>query len=112
MNELFGLVLLPITHDDLTKKLTTMSRLMNFNISLTPITTFDLETKTYVTYYKEFPNAIAVGNTEEEAETNLDPLVELMWKEKPLDLEKRLMEIYLSNRNRNTPTISNPSPNK
>lgn len=58
-----------------------MSRQMQLNISLTPISEHDMKTDSYVIYYKEFPNAIAVGHTEEEAELNLIPLVELMWKE-------------------------------
>lgn len=53
-----------------------MTRQVQLNITLTPIITKDNKTGNYIIYYSEFPNAIASGSTEDEAEINLGYLVE------------------------------------
>lgn len=83
-----------------------MKREMLLNISLTPVIEHDMKTNSYIMYYKEFPNAVAVGDTVDEAELNLIPLVEMMWREKPRDLAKILVNNYINNSHRNNPQIN------
>lgn len=73
-----------------------MARQIQINISLEPVTQYDSETDTVLLYYKEFPEAFAEGKDVDEAENKLIPLLELMWQEKPKDLEKKLLENYIS----------------
>jgi predicted RNase H-like HicB family nuclease len=82
-----------------------MSRNMQLNISLTPVLEHDIDTDRFLIYYREFPQAFAVGKTEDEAEGNLIPLVELMWKERPRELEKVLLEKYINDAHRKDPEI-------
>jgi predicted RNase H-like HicB family nuclease len=83
-----------------------MARQIQLNISLEPVFEHDIETDMYVIWYKEFPEAFAEGRTIEEAENNLIPTLELMWKERPGDLEKRLLEKYINDSHHNTPKIT------
>ncbi len=71
-----------------------MARHIQLNLQLNPVYRFDSKTDQYTTYYEEFPNAIAVGETEEEAEIRLIHLVETMWKERPDDLRQTLLTKY------------------
>ncbi len=50
-----------------------------FNTELTPVTYYDKEVDQYVVFYEEFPHAITVGQTEENASNKLFDLLELMW---------------------------------
>ncbi len=50
-----------------------------FNTELTPVTYYDKEVDQYVVFYEEFPQAITVGQTEENASNKLFDLLELMW---------------------------------
>lgn len=69
-----------------------MTRQLLLNISLTPIINKDNKTGNYIIYYNEFPQAIASGSTQDEAEINLGYLVEDMWKKRSSDLKKFLLE--------------------
>ena len=71
-----------------------MARQIQLNLQLTPVYRFDSKTDQYTTYYEEFPNAIAVGETEEDAEIRLVHLVETMWKERHDDLRHTLLTKY------------------
>ncbi len=71
------------------------------NISLTPVVEYDNKTDQYTTYFKEFPQAIAVGETEDDAETRLSHLVEHIWKERSEELKHTLLINYLNNSHRN-----------
>lgn len=82
-----------------------MARQIQLNISLEPAFEHDIQTDRYVFWYKEFPEAMAEGKTIEEAENNLIPTLELMWQEKPQDLERKLMEKYINDSHRNGPKV-------
>ncbi|MEJ7676341.1 MAG: hypothetical protein WKG06_00360 [Segetibacter sp.] len=82
-----------------------MSRDMQLNIALTPVLEHDIDTDRFMIYYKEFPQAFAIGKTEDEAELNLIPVLELMWKERPKDLEKVLLEKYINDSHRRQPKL-------
>lgn len=71
-----------------------MRRELQLNLLLTPVYRYDNKTDQHVTYYEEFPNAIAVGENEKDAETRLAHLVEKMWMEKPEDVRKFFIENY------------------
>lgn len=71
-----------------------MRRELQLNLELTPVYHFDSKTSQFVTYYEEFPNAIAVGENEQDAELRLAALVEKMWKEEPQDVKKFFLEKY------------------
>jgi predicted RNase H-like HicB family nuclease len=71
-----------------------MSRNIQLNISLTPTINFDNNTGNFIIYYNEFPQAIATGASEDEAERNLAFLVEQMWQKRSEDLKKYLWENY------------------
>lgn len=73
---------------------------LNLNIALTPILEHDVFTDQFYIYYKEFPQAIAVGETEQDAEIRLAHLVENMWKEQDEDLKETLHK-YLNDNHRN-----------
>ena len=75
------------------------------NISLEPVVEHDIKTDLYVLWYKEFPEAFAEGRTIEEAENNLIPTLELMWRERPRELEKRLLENYINDSHRKGPMV-------
>lgn len=62
------------------------------NINLTTVLEYDNKVNTFVVYYKEFPNAIATGDTEDDAETNLAFLVEDMWHRRPTELKDFILE--------------------
>jgi predicted RNase H-like HicB family nuclease len=74
-----------------------MPRNITLNISLTTTMKIDNTTGNYVIYYNEFPQAIATGPTEGEAEKNLAFLVEQMWERRSDDLKKYLWENYKEN---------------
>lgn len=74
-----------------------MAREIQLNLGLTPVFEFDGKTDQYVSYFKEFPNAMAVGKSEDDAENRLIHLVEAMWRDKPDDLRKALINIYADN---------------
>lgn len=76
-------------------------RQLNLNINLTPILEFDAKTDQYFVFYKEFPQAIAIGSTEDDAETRLAHLVENMWKEEDADLKETLHK-YLNENHKNS----------
>lgn len=75
-------------------------RQLNINIALTPVLERDIKSDQFYTYYKEFPQAIAVGETEEDAETRLAHLVENMWKEHNEDLKETLHK-YINDNHKN-----------
>ena len=85
-----------------------MARQIQLNISLEPVFEHDIETDRYIIWYKEFPEAFAEGKTIEEAENNLIPALELMWKEHPKDLSKKLLEKYINDTHRSDPQIVFP----
>lgn len=74
----------------------TMAREMSLNIALTPISHYDLKTDQYVTYFEEFPQAIAIGETQEDADNRLIHLVEAMWKERRKELSESLLKNYVN----------------
>lgn len=78
---------------------------MQLNISLEPVVQHDIETDMYILWYKEFPEAFAEGRTIDEAENNLIPTVELMWKEHPDDLRRKLLEKYINDSHQSTPKV-------
>lgn len=82
-----------------------MSRTMQLNIDLTPIFEHDTDTNRIMAHFLEFPQAFAIGETKDEAEINLIPLVELMWKEKPRELERILLERFINDSHRKNPEI-------
>lgn len=86
-----------------------MARQMQLNISLEPMVEHDINSDMYVIWYKEFPEAFAEGKTIEEAEVNLIPTLELMWREHPKDLEKKLLENYINDSHRKQPQIVFPN---
>lgn len=71
-----------------------MPRQIQLNISLTPTRVYDKETNRHIIFYNEFPQAIATGSNEDEAERNLAFLVEDMWQKQSTDLKKYLLENY------------------
>ena len=71
-----------------------MQRQIQLNIGLTTSVSQDSQTGNYVIYYNEFPQAIASGRTQEEAENNLIYLVEQMWTKQSEDLKKYLWDHY------------------
>lgn len=77
-----------------------MSRQIQLNISLTPVVEHDTGTNMYIIWYKEFPEAFAEGKSVDEAENNLIPTLELMWTERPKELEKVLIERYVNDQHR------------
>lgn len=85
-----------------------MARQVQLNIALTPVINRDNKTGNYIIYYNEFPNAIASGSTEDEAEINLGYLVEDMWKRRAADLNKYLLEHHSESININSKPIVNP----
>ena len=68
-----------------------MKKSAQLNISLTPVCEYDAKTKRFIIYYEEFPEAIATGVNEVEAETNLGYLVEDMWKIRTDELKEYLL---------------------
>lgn len=85
-----------------------MARQIQLNISLEPLFEHDVEADMYVIWYKEFPEAFAEGRTIEEAEDNLIPTLELMWRERPKELENKLIEKYINDSHRKGPQIVFP----
>jgi hypothetical protein len=73
-----------------------MARQIQINLGLNPVLNFDGQTNRFIIYYKEFPQAIATGINEDEAENNLIYLVEDMWRKRPDDLKKLLTESYMN----------------
>jgi predicted RNase H-like HicB family nuclease len=86
-----------------------MARQIQLNISLEPEVKHDINTDLYVIWYKEFPEAFAEGRSIEEAENNLIPVLELMWKEHPRDLEKKLLMNYINDSHRRGPQVIFPN---
>lgn len=72
-----------------------MAKQIQINLGLNTIHNYDGKTDRHMVYYKEFPQAIATGKNEEEAENNLIFLVEDMWRKRPDDLKALLMESYM-----------------
>lgn len=71
-----------------------MSRTITLNIPLTPVVQYDALTKTYIIYYEEFPIAVATGATKDDAEKNLNFLVEDVWAKRPTETKAFLLENY------------------
>lgn len=71
-----------------------MRRELQLNLQLTPVFEYDSKTNQFVTYYEEFPNAIAIGENEEDAAVRLAHLVEKMWREEPEGVKKFFLEKY------------------
>lgn len=71
-----------------------MSRTIQLNLALTPVFNYDSKTDQFTVYYEEFSEAIAVGETEEEAEKRLIKLVEVMWADRPAELNNKLLSVY------------------
>ncbi len=71
-----------------------MLRELQLNLQLTPVYNYDNKTDQYTTYFEEFPNAIAVGENEQEAELRLAHLVEKMWVEEADDVRNFFLERY------------------
>ena len=80
-----------------------MSRQVQINMNLTPVIKHDTQTKQYIIYYEEFPQAIASGNNADEAENNLIFLVEQMWQKRSDDLKKFLLDNYIKKIQINSP---------
>jgi predicted RNase H-like HicB family nuclease len=68
-----------------------MKREIQLSIGLTPNITFDDKSGLFVIFYEQFPQSIAAGNTEDEAEINLIHLLELMFKERKEELKEFLV---------------------
>jgi predicted RNase H-like HicB family nuclease len=68
-----------------------MKREIQLSIGLTPNITFDGKTDLFVIYYEQFPQAIAAGKTEDEAEINLIHILELMFKERKEEIKEFLV---------------------
>jgi predicted RNase H-like HicB family nuclease len=85
-----------------------MARQIQLNISLEPVVEHDVNTDMYVIWYKEFPEAFAEGKTIDEAENNLIPTLELMWKEHPGELNKKLLENFINDSHRKGPQVVFP----
>jgi predicted RNase H-like HicB family nuclease len=85
-----------------------MARQIQLNISLEPVVEHDVNTDMYVIWYKEFPEAFAEGKTIDEAENNLIPTLELMWKEHPRELNKKLLENFINDSHRKGPQVVFP----
>lgn len=79
---------------------------LQLNISLNPVVEYDSKTDRYVTYYEEFPQAIAVGRTQEEAEINLIHIVEAMWRERKEELREMLKQKYINDSHKNNYRIN------
>jgi len=71
-----------------------MPCIAQININLTPILEYDSKANRFVVYYEEFPEAIAIGVDENEAENNLAFLVEDMWQERKDELKEYLLLNY------------------
>ncbi|RYZ25164.1 MAG: hypothetical protein EOO10_18995 [Chitinophagaceae bacterium] len=82
-----------------------MSRQLQINVSLEPVIQHDPDSNMYLVYYKEFPEAFAEGRTPDEAENNLIPTLELMWRERPEDLQRKLLDKYINDNHRKGPTV-------
>ena len=85
-----------------------MSRTISINMSLTPIVEHDVSADRYIVYYKEFPQAIASGLSEDEAENNLIFIVEEMWKRQENDLKKFLVDNYIKDIHIKSQSRANP----
>jgi len=85
-----------------------MSRTISINMSLTPIVEHDVSADRYIVYYKEFPQAIASGLSEDEAENNLIFIVEEMWKRQENDLKKFLLDNYIKDIHIKSQSRANP----
>lgn len=68
-----------------------MPSLAQLNISLTPVLEYDSKANRFVVYYEEFPEAIAIGVDEIDAENNLAFLVEDMWRKRKDELKEYLL---------------------
>jgi predicted RNase H-like HicB family nuclease len=86
-----------------------MARQIQLNISLTPVVRHDIDTELFLIWYDQFPEAFAEGKSIEEAENNLIPVLELMWKERPRELEKKLLDQYINDSHRSNPKIVFPN---
>lgn len=82
-----------------------MARQIQLHIPLEPVVEHDTETDMYLIWYVEFPEAFAEGKTIDEAENNLIPALELMWREHPAELKKKLLENYLNDNRRMAPKV-------
>lgn len=71
-----------------------MPSIAQLNIKLTPVLEYDSKANRFVVYYEEFPEAIAVGINEDEAENNLAFLVEDMWQKRKDELKEYLLLNY------------------
>ena len=85
-----------------------MSRTISINMSLTPIVEHDVSADRYIVYYKEFPQAIASGLSEDEAENNLIFIVEEMWKRQENDLKRFLLDNYIKDIHIKSQSRANP----
>ena len=72
-----------------------MTRQIQLNLALTPVVNYDGRLSRYSIYYEEFPEAIATGKNEDEAENNLIFLVEDMWSKRPEDLKSYLLKNFI-----------------
>ncbi|MFN2440007.1 MAG: hypothetical protein ABR503_12465 [Chitinophagaceae bacterium] len=68
-----------------------MLRKVQLNINLTPIVEYDSTANRFIIYYEEFPEAIATGINEDEAQNNLAFLVEDMWVKRTDELKEYLL---------------------
>lgn len=71
-----------------------MPLIAQLNINLTPVSEFDSKANRFIVYYEEFPEAIAIGVDENEAENNLAFLVEDMWQKRKDELKEYLLLNY------------------
>ena len=78
-------------------------RHVQVNIDLTPVTNYDNSTQRHMVYYEEFPEAIATGINEDDAEKNLAFLIEDMWSKRPDSLKEFLLKNYKNTINKNVP---------
>lgn len=73
-----------------------MSRNVILNISLTPVVNYDSKAERYIIFYEEFPQAVAAGKSEDEAEANLAFLLEDIWSKREDEAKTFLLENYKS----------------
>jgi hypothetical protein len=71
-----------------------MTHNAQLNIKLTPVVEYDSKANRFVVYYEEFPEAIATGINEDEAEDNLAFLVQDMWVRRKDELKEYLLRNF------------------
>jgi hypothetical protein len=65
------------------------------SIKLTTVMEQDKRTGFFTAYYKQFPQAIAYGKTETEAELSLIDICQIMFNERKGEIKQELIENYI-----------------